>query len=488
MPRRILLSNLRTLFRSSPARRRPIPTRASRTRKHLLELLEDRCLLSTYSVTNTEYSGTGSLGAAITAAVAVHDSAAVITFSGVPANSTIQLNSGDVSSAAAEFGPTAFFITGSGTKITIEGSGAPGLVINGGNAVRPFVVAGGDCADARKPDAGRRHAPRAAPATAPSAAAAAAAAGLGGAVLNEGVFSAEGCTFVNNSAQGGSGGNAQPGSDPANSGGGGGGLGSTSPGNGDKGADVNGGAHNKDGGFGGGGGAGGFSIGGNFTTGPGGSGGFGGGGGGGGTGVSWPMSFALVDYGGGNGGNGGFGGGGGGAGFNPLSPTNGLYPGHGGFGGGGGIEGGGSFNGAGGGGAGMGGGIFSNGGTLTLTNDSFNGNTAAGGAGGQVVTSQSPTSIFAGGGSGYGGAVFLLNGSLNATSDTFRGNTASGAAGGESGNTARGAKRAKASTSSAMAATKRRAQPSPTASSSRVPRRPSATSTRAPSMAPPRRA
>ncbi len=144
MPRRILLSNLRTLFRSSPARRRPTPTRASRTRKHLLELLEDRCMLSTYSVTNTEYSGTGSLGAAITAAVAVHDPAAVITFSGVPANATIQLNSGDVNSAAAEFGPTAFFITGSGTKITIEGSGAPGLVINGGNAVRPFVVAGGD--------------------------------------------------------------------------------------------------------------------------------------------------------------------------------------------------------------------------------------------------------------------------------------------------------------------------------------------------------
>src|SRR5262249_53868591 len=98
----------------------------------------------TYTVTNTNYSGAGSLGAAITAAVTANASAADIVFS-LPANSTIQLNSGDVDPAAARYGATAFFIDGgSGTNITIDGSGAPGLVIDGGNAVRPFVVAGGN--------------------------------------------------------------------------------------------------------------------------------------------------------------------------------------------------------------------------------------------------------------------------------------------------------------------------------------------------------
>ncbi len=143
MPHRIPRSTLQKLFDSSPGRRQPIVTRARRTSKPFLELLEDRRLLSAYSVTNTNYSGTGSLGAEIAAAVAANDSAAVITFSGVAADSTIQLSSSDVNSAAAGVGPTAFLINSDDTSITIDGSGAPGLVIDGGSAVRLFAVAFG---------------------------------------------------------------------------------------------------------------------------------------------------------------------------------------------------------------------------------------------------------------------------------------------------------------------------------------------------------
>ena len=240
-------------------------------------------------------------------------------------------------------------------------------------------------------------------------------------------FSANGCTFVNNSAQGGNGGNAQGVATLTTGGGGGGGLGSTSPGEGHQGGGLDGGAPYKNGGFGGGGGGGGVGLVPETKTaadGPGGSGGFGGGGGGGGAHLLEDISD--------NGGNGGFGGGGGGSGYNPDGSDNG-HPGIPGFGGGGGgiVEiaidqtGHSTLNfGPGGGGAGMGGGIFSNGGTITLTNDTFTGNTASGGAGGIVTSTLAPVNETGGSGSGYGGAIFTLNGQIFLDDDTISGNTA----------------------------------------------------------------
>ncbi len=145
MPHRLPLSRLKKLFHSSPGRRQPILSRAPRTRKPFLELLEDRCLLSNYTVTDTSYSDSNSLGAAIAAAVDANDSDAVITFR-LPANSTptIQLGSLDVNPAAALYGPTAFFIGGGSgtTKITIDGSGAPGLVVRFTNNVVVILASG----------------------------------------------------------------------------------------------------------------------------------------------------------------------------------------------------------------------------------------------------------------------------------------------------------------------------------------------------------
>ena len=209
-------------------------------------------------------------------------------------------------------------------------------------------------------------------------------AGLGGAVLdNGGFFTAEGVTFMNNTAQGGQGGTGGTGP------GGGGGLGVAASGS------MGGGS----GGMGGnGGGADGEA---------GGVGGFGGGGGGG--------AGSAVGNLGGAGGAGGFGGGGGAGGSAAFVVG---APGAGGFGGGAG-QGSSHADGNGGGGAGLGGGIFSNGGILVLYNDTFTDNTAGGGG---ATTSMAAHSAQAG--SGFGGAVFVLNGSLTATNDTFSLNTA----------------------------------------------------------------
>ena len=73
-----------------------------------------------------------------------------------------------------------------------------------------------------------------------------------------------------------------------------------------------------------------------------------------------------------------------------------------------------SAGGAGGGGGGLGGGIFSNGGTLTLTNDTFTANSSTGGQGGSASATA---------GQGLGGAVFSRNGSLTATFVTFSSNS-----------------------------------------------------------------
>ena len=96
------------------------------------------CVLSNYTVTNINYSGTGSLGAAIAAAISSDDSHAQIDFS-LPDNSTISLSASDAD-ASTTYGPTAYVISGSGVNITIDGSGAPGLTIDGSGAIRVFAV------------------------------------------------------------------------------------------------------------------------------------------------------------------------------------------------------------------------------------------------------------------------------------------------------------------------------------------------------------
>ena len=75
-------------------------------------------------VTNVNFSGTGSLGAAIAAAISSDDSQAKIDFS-VPDNSTISLTASDMD-ASSTYGPTAYVVSGSGVNITIDGSGGAG--------------------------------------------------------------------------------------------------------------------------------------------------------------------------------------------------------------------------------------------------------------------------------------------------------------------------------------------------------------------------
>jgi hypothetical protein len=165
-----------------------------------------------------------------------------------------------------------------------------------------------------------------------------------------------------NALAGGGGGGGGGANVPTSSGGNGGLAGAIGGGGGGGGGEV-GGTGGKGNDFGGGGGAGG-SIGLAFNA-AGGKGGFGGGGGGGGG-----ANISTTDA--GAGGKGGFGAGGGGGGKNADAGHGGLWGGNGG-----------SNDGGGGGGAGLGGALFvRNGGTLTLTNCSWNGNSVASGVGG----------------------------------------------------------------------------------------------------------
>ena len=239
------------------------------SRQQLLSRVAGRSPLAgaAYSVTNTDYSGTGSLGAEIAAAVAANDSAAVITFSGVAADSTIQLSSSDVNSAAAADGPTAFFIDGnSGTNITINGSwAAPGLVIDGGSAVRLFAVASGNALTLENLTLEHGNATGAA-----GAAGAVSGTGAGGGVYvsDGGTFTALDCTFTNNNAQGGTGADTTSGPPPVDSGGGDAGYGGATTSafkNGGGGGDTSGASGGVSGTGGAGNGGGIFSNGGALT-------------------------------------------------------------------------------------------------------------------------------------------------------------------------------------------------------------------------------
>jgi large repetitive protein len=375
------------LFRMRDGLGRINRSRTGRDSRFGLEPLEERLVLSNYMVTNVNYSGAGSLGAAIAAAVTSDDSHAQIDF-GLPANSTISLTGSD-QDASSTYGPTAYVVSGNGVNVTIDGSGAPGLTINGSGAIRVFAVTSTASLTLDDLTVSGGLAQGFTGGSSTNGGDGGGGAGLGGAVYDDGgSFTAEGVTFTNDQAIGGAGAGGDPNFENGGVGGGGGGL----SGAGQKGS-VGGAGGLNGGGQGGGQGA------------RGASGGFGGGGGGG---------FGEYGIVGDVGGNGGFGGGGGGGGI--LSGGIGA----GGFGGGAGAKGGGRASadgGPGGGGAGLGGGIFSNGGSLTLVNDTFTGDTATGGS----YADEYYPSVS---GSGYGGAIFAVNGTLSATFDTFSSNAA----------------------------------------------------------------
>ena len=401
MSKREPWSRLPRYLHTSHGRGRAASPRTTRDFRFRLEPLENRRVLSNYVVSNTAYDPgePGTLGYAIAAAIGAHDSDAQITFN-LPADSAISLTAGDLS-GNANFGPTAYVIDGGtgGVNITIDGAAAPGLIISGGNAIRPFAIIGATLT-LKNLSVEDGRAQGYAGGGGSWGGAGGGGAGWGGAVFDdEGTFTAEGVTFVNNVAVGGEGGSVSA-NPTVVGGGGGGGLGSAG----------------QDGGSGGSGGAGGTNGGANGANGggaygsAGGSGGLAGGGGGGGY-----ATYAT----GGHGGSGGFGGGGGGGGGD-YGNTN-APGGVGGFGGGSGGVGRYEVGGAGGGGAGLGGGIFVKAGSLTLVNDTFTGNEAIGGLAGTGGGAASP-------GDGFGGAVFAVNGTVAITFVTLSGNIAQGGA------------------------------------------------------------
>ena len=313
------------------------------------------------------------------------------------ASRTITLNTSLVTGPvgfANPYGQTSF-IVGASDNITVDGRATPGLVIDGGGATRLFVVEGGGTLALQSLNITGGSAAGGAGGNSQKGGGGGGGAGLGGAVLvDTSTFTANGCAFFNNQADGGNGGSI---STSGSGGGGGGGLGS----------DGNSATGTKGAAGGGAGGQGGKGVA-NGQGGAGVVGGFGGGGGGGGFGK--PIGFpAMGGFGGGQGGEGG--------GTTTNLGSSSSIAAVGGFGGGlGGPEAGGN-PGAGGGGAGLGGAIFSTAGTLTLTNDTFTQNAATGGGAGTGGGT-------AGAGQGDGAAVFVRNGTLTANFDTFSGNRA----------------------------------------------------------------
>lgn len=458
-----------------------------RTTKLAFERLEDRRVLSAYTVTNLNDSGTGSLRDAISQAT--NDGG----------NDTIEFQAGltgtiDLSTVGdTTYGPAAFGIS---TSITIDGNnGSAGIVLerdSGVSNLRFFtVVSSGSLAlEGLTLEGGQAKGGNGASGDSFSGGAGGGGgAGLGGAIFAAGQLSVTGTTFESNTAQGGAGGDGTEnyndpydvgqgsgggggmGGDGASGGyeGGGGGGGGTS-GDGSEGDDDYGGdggpgsggsdgentligaggrgaggggggagddwgddyfgGQGGDGGVGGGGGGGGALenySGDGVQAGGGGYGGYGGGGGGGGDLSGWSLYFTVA----GSGGDGGFGGGGGGGGStdyehgldNPAGDG-----GSGGFGAGAGGDGYSdefmeAYSGGGGGGAGLGGAIFID---------------AASGSNQYVITNStfyqnaavggdagdSPYFNVATAGLGYGGGVFARNASVSITNVTFSGNSA----------------------------------------------------------------
>ena len=282
----------KSLFRWRDRRWQAQKPRNNRGSQFRLELLEDRQLLSNFTVTDgSDTAGSSTdvtLRYAITQAIEAGGSS-TIGFSRTMenlTNNTITPSTNDPSGANV-YGPTAFVINGA--SITIDGSGDPGLVLSGGDAMRLFAVTSTGTLTLEDLTLSDGLAAGGAGGSSNYGGGGGGAAGLGGAVYNDdGAFTAEGVTFTNNTAQGGAGGSV--GFDGAGFGGGGGGLGGSGQSGGTPGGNHatggslgggHGGSSRSDGdagGFGGGGGGGGASA---ARGGNGGSGGFGGGGGGG---------------------------------------------------------------------------------------------------------------------------------------------------------------------------------------------------------------
>ena len=134
----------KSLFRWRDRRRQAQTPRNNRGSRFRLELLEDRQLLSNFTVTDgadtTGSSTDVTLRYAITQAISDGGSS-TIGFSSTMTNltnNTITLTTNDPSGANV-YGPTAFVI--SGANITIDGSGDPGLILSGGGTMRLFAVA-----------------------------------------------------------------------------------------------------------------------------------------------------------------------------------------------------------------------------------------------------------------------------------------------------------------------------------------------------------
>jgi Bacterial Ig-like domain (group 3) len=378
---------VRSLFRSRASRGQGQTLRNQRGARFRLELLEDRQLLSAFTVTDgSDTAGSSTdvtLRYAITQAVADGGSS-TIGFSSSMTNLTDNTITLTTNAAGPDnpYGPTAFVI--SGASITIDGAGDPGLALSGGGELRLFAVTdtGSLTLQGLTLEHGLAQGGNGTRGT--GGGGGGGGAGVGGALFNDGgSFTAEGVTFTNNTAEGGQGASGR--NTEIGTGGNGGGL----SGNGSGGVGGKAGFAGSSGGFGAGGGGGGDSI---EMADSGGAGGFGGGGGGGGA-----IHDGEIDPGSGSG---GFGGGQGGQ--------------------GGGSGGTGNGGGGGGGGGGLGGGIFSNGGSVTLVDDTFNANSAIGGAGGNASGGNATAGRA---GSGLGGAVFIVNGTLSATFDTFSGDS-----------------------------------------------------------------
>jgi hypothetical protein len=104
-----------------------------RRRLHM-EALEDRRLLTPFTVTSTADSGEGTLREAILDA-AEAGGANTIDFDASLAGQTITLTSNDTNTS---YGPTALVINGD--NVTIDGSNAPLLELSGDGARRIFAV------------------------------------------------------------------------------------------------------------------------------------------------------------------------------------------------------------------------------------------------------------------------------------------------------------------------------------------------------------
>jgi hypothetical protein len=366
---------------------------ATSSRQILMEAIEPRVLMSTYTVTNLNVSGNGSLNAAVASAITAGGSSTINFQSNLAG--TITETTPDSNASATGAGPAAFVINNN-ASITINGAdGGSGISLSGNSAMRLFYIASGASLEldditltggmAQGGNGGSGDG------------AGGGGAGLGGAVfVNGGSLTIRRSTLDANQAIGGTGASFY-GPAGGNGGGGGGisgnGVGGSMGTAGGGGGYYGGSAFSGNGLFGGGGG-GAYSG----TAATGGTGGFGGGGGGG--------SGGGGSFGSGTGGAGGFGGGGG---------AGGEGAGAGGAGGFGAGAGGGAVH-SGGGGAGMGGAIFNDAGTVTLENSTLTSNTAQGGTGYNN-------------GQGLGGAVFNYNGTLNSTNVTISGNTANSAEG-----------------------------------------------------------